>query len=378
MKFQKQNIWPIFLITFSLFLNSCSTNHERERREIQNPEKTQDLIETFDIAKEQAEEFKEEPIQKEDLKKVNKLPEPSPQPVKATSKKEKTKEVLKGKPAKAVPPVPTPTPVPPAVPVELVYPAGYPEEYKAYDLKSKSVWEKFNPVFYAGEQSVMAISYLGVTAGYITIISKGLATVKDKPTYHYYARFKSSDAYRYFYWLDDYIESYVEKDTFLPLKYQLIQREKKQNVDDLQLFDFDKMMTYHWFKKVKDGQTKKEKIEKPLPRYAQDSFSALQFVRGLPLNKGDVYEIPVVTRGKIWQLKVEVLGLDTTSVNGKDMRAIKIKAETSFPGVLKKSGDILFWYGADTDRRLLKFQAKIKIGSIFGEIVEYKPGTLIK
>lgn len=373
MKLKKQNIWPALLITFSVFLNSCSTNHEKEKREIQNPEKTQDLIETFDIAKDQAEDFKEEPIQKEDLKKVNKLPELPTKPVKSVTKKEKA--AAKVTPAVVIPPAP---PAPPAAPVEIVYPAGYPEEYKAYDVKSKIVWEKFKPVFYTGEQSVMAITYLGVTAGYITIISKGLATVKDKPTYHYYARFKSSDAYRYFYWLDDYIESYVEKDTFLPLKYQLIQREKKQNVDDLQLFDFEKMMTYHWFKKVKDGQTKKEKIEKPLPRYAQDSFSALQFVRGMPLNKGDVYEIPVVTRGKIWQLKVEVLGPDTTSVNGKDMRAIKIKAETSFPGVLKKSGDILFWYGAEADRRLLKFQAKIKIGSIFGELVEYKPGTLIK
>ncbi len=386
MKDRSNRIILLFLISLSILVNSCSTNHKKEKEEILKTDgPSSDLIEVFDVGKKQAEEFKAETTEV-----VVKPVGPVGTPVvvvpvgdikaEALAKKEAKKaakelKLGKDKTAAVVAPAVTTTPT---MPVVQAYPPGYPEEYKAYDVKSKLVWEKFKPMFYVGEQSVMSITYLGVTAGYITIISKGLAKIKDKDSYHYYARFKSSDAYRYFYWLDDYIESFVEKGTFLPLKYQLIQREKKQNVDDLQLFDFEKMMTYHWFKKVKEGQTKNEKIEKPLPRYAQDSFSALQFVRGLPLTKGDVYEIPVVTRGKIWQLKVEVDGVETTSVNGKDIRAIKIRAETSFPGVLKKSGDIIFWYGAEGERRLLKFQAKVKIGSIFGELVEYKPGAIVK
>ena len=72
------------------------------------------------------------------------------------------------------------------------------------------------------------------------------------------------------------------------------------------------------------------------------------------------------------------MGEETTSVNGVDTRAVKIKAETNFPGVLKKSGDINFWYGVEADRRLLKFQAKVKLGSIYGELVEYKAGTKVQ
>lgn len=367
---KKKNALVLIVLSFSLLVNSCSTNHKKEKEEILKTDTpSTDLVEVFDVEKKQAEEFKAE---------ETKVPVVPAEPVVTTPAKTAKTPKVKTPPKKEVKPIEVAAAATPAVPPASVYPAGYPEEYKAYDVKSKLVWEKFKPMFYAGEQSVMAITYLGVTAGYITIMSKGISKVKDKDSYHYYARFKSSDSYRYFYWLDDYIESFVEKGSFLPLKYQLIQREKKQNVDDLQLFDFEKMMTYHWFKKVKDGQTKNEKIEKPLPRYAQDSFSALQFVRGLPLTKGDVYEIPVVTRGKIWQLKVEVDGVETTNVNGKDVRAIKIRAETSFPGVLKKSGDIIFWYGAEAERKLLKFQAKVKIGSIFGELVEYRPGTLVK
>lgn len=375
-------------LAFLFFVNSCGTNMEKQKQEVMNTEASADLMKTFDVDNKQTKDFQES--ETVDVKKVApgatvvdgdsiKIPEPDKKTEKDKKKKEKPKKE-ESKPVLEASATATSASAPEPVPTDKgsVYPADYPEEYKGYDLKSKNVWERFTPKFYSGEQSVMAITYMGVTAGYITITSKGLAKIKDKTVYHYYARFKSNDAFRYFYWLDDYIESYVEKDTFLPLKYQLVQREKKQNVDDLQLFDFEKMMTYHWFKKVKDGQTKNDKIEKPLPRYAQDSFSALQFVRGLPLNKGDTYELPVVTRGKIWMLKVEVDGVESTTVSGKSVKAIKIRAETSFPGVLKQSGYIIFWYGPDADRKLLKFQAKVKIGSIYGELTDYKPGVLVK
>lgn len=355
----------ILSMTLLLALSACAHNYEEEKTVLLSKDDTStDLVNSFEMDKSQADTFKVVTV--EDAAKVKaetvKVPEK-----KVITKKEKTK---------ATPVVTTKTPI--AAAANNSTPANYLEEYKAYDAKSRLVWEKFKPNFLQGEQSIMAVTYLGVTAGYITILSKEVVTLNSKPAFHYYARFKSSDSYRYFYWLDDKLDTYVEKETFLPMKYSLIQREKKQNVDDLQLFDFKKMMTYSFYKRVKEGSNKDEKLESPIPSLAQDSFSALQFVRGLPLNKGDIYEFPVITRGKFWLLKVEVMGPETTSVNGNDVEAIKIRAETNFPGVLKKSGDILFWYGADADRKFLKFQAKIKIGSVYGELVEYKPGTKVQ
>ncbi len=258
------------------------------------------------------------------------------------------------------------------------YPENYPEEFKKYDEESKKYWSMFRPFFFKGESTKMAITYLGVTAGHITITSKNVVQIDNKIAYNYVARFKSNESYSYFYWLDDQLSSFVEKDTFLPIKYSLIQREKKQNVDDLQLFDFQKLKTYTFYKRIKKDSNKDEKLDVFIPKYAQDSFSALQFVRGMPLNIKDHYEFPVVTRGKIWKLKVDVVAHESIEVLGKKIDAIKIKAETHFPGVLKKSGDIFFWYSHDELRKLLKFQAKIKIGSIFGEIEEYTPGERVQ
>ena len=355
-----KNYKAIILFALLGLLSSCATNYEEEKSVLLAKTESTDLVNSFDAEKEQAAIFK---------------PEVVAAPVKKESKASKKNKTDAKSPAKKSEASKTALAISPVAPL---VPTDYPEEYKAYDAKSKLVWEKFKPVFYQGEQSIMAVTYLGVTAGFITILSKEMVTLNNKPAYHFYARFKSSDSYRYFYWLDDKIDSFVEKETFLPMKYSLVQREKKQNVDDLQLFDFKKMTTYNWYKRVKEGSNKDEKGENKIPSYAQDSFSALQFVRGLPLNKGDLYEFPVVTRGKFWILKVEVMGEEMTSVGDKEIKAIKIKAETNFPGVLKKSGDIIFWYGTEAERRLLKFQAKIKLGSIYGELVEYKAGTKVQ
>ncbi len=350
-----------YFLFFFIFI-SCASNFEEEKTTLLAKSDHKDLVSAFEIPKEEAQNYKE-----------NTTPAISPAVVApvVTNKKDKNRKQNKKDSVKQE--------TVEATKIDTnIYPADYPENFKTYDTNSKAVWAKFKPLFFQGEQSILAISYLGVTAGYITVSSKALVKIGDKETYHYTARFKSRDAYRYFYWLDDVLETYIEKSTFLPVKYSLIQREKKQNVDDLQLFDFKKLKTYNWYKRVKEGNNTDEKAENYIPRFVQDSFSALQFTRGLPLLKGDLYDFPVVTRGKAWLLKIEVLGEELTSVNGKDTKAIKIKAETHFPGVLQKSGDINFWYAADESRRLLKFQAKVKLGSIFGELVEYKAGAVVK
>lgn len=360
------------LVFICLILSSCASNFEEEKKVLLNSTEKKDLVSSFEITKDEARKFNENEVSAgvERKTKIDYQDLPD-KPI--------VKKIIRGKITKVA--IPKEVRIVETIPEQtsgVVYPSDYPDDFKKYDQHSKSVWELFRPKFYKGEQSIMAISYLGVTAGYITITSKGVTKIGGRDAYDYYARFKSKEAYRYFYWLDDYLETFVDKENFVPIKYSLVQREKIQNVDDLQLFDTKKLKNYTWYKRVKVNSNKDEKKEVYIPRYVQDSFSGLQFVRGLPLNIGDKYEFPVTTRAESWLLKMEVAGIEELSVGDKDVKAIKIKAETHFPGVLQKSGDIVFWFAADEVRRLLKFQAKVKLGSIYGDLVEYRPGVQIK
>jgi len=257
-------------------------------------------------------------------------------------------------------------------PGKINIPAGYPDTYVEYDNRFKETWKSFKPILFIGEEFTMSIKYLGLSAGTAQITTLEPVFMGEQKVWHIKAKLKSADYYKYIYQLDDSIESYISTESFLPLKYQLIQRESAQEIDDLQLFDADKLKTFFWYRRLKKGIVNKQEQSNHIPKYVQDSFSALYFARGLPLVKGVVYEYPVVTRAKIWIIKLEVVAREEIIFQKSKIMALKIKAETRFPGILKKKGDINFWISDDKKRLFLKFNAKVKIGSISGDLLEYK------
>jgi hypothetical protein len=249
------------------------------------------------------------------------------------------------------------------------------EEFISYDKKSQQVWNLFKPRLFINEKMEIDVQYFGVTAGKVILQTLPPKMVAGKSNFHFYAKMVSAPFYKYIYSINDYLEVFVDQEAFLPTKYVLVQRESKQDVDDLQLFDHNKNETMFWYQRIKNGETKKENKTEKVPQFFLDSFSPLYFIRGLPLEVGDKYEFPIITRAKLWIIKCEILERTSILVKGKEVPAIKVKAETHFPGVLSKKGDISFYYSDDNERRILKFEAKVKIGTILGELTKYESGV---
>lgn len=356
---RQRKLFALIILIFAV--NSCAG-----KKDLQLPEKERDLVESFDMDDKDIEKFKtiaaptvmnpETP--KEEV--VIPVAKKKKTVIKSSSKKSK---VTDEKEVEAV-----------AEKVEPGSEEDYPKEYAKYDAISSKFWNSFKPRIYEGEKFIFEVSFIGVTAGKVTIQTLPKVLINNKNHYHFSAEMESAEYYSYIYALKDRLESFVEEDQFLPVKYFLIQRESGQKVDDLQIFDHENLKTTFWYKREKKDKDKKEKKEAYIPKYYQDSFSPLYFMRGFPLKKGDIYEFPVVTRAKYWLLKVMVVGEEEIKVMGKKVKAIKLAAETHFPGVLKKSGDIHFWYSADKLRKLLKFTAKVKIGTVEGILVDYAEG----
>lgn len=251
------------------------------------------------------------------------------------------------------------------------YPADFPEDLKDLDYESEKYWSKYEPFLIRGERAIFAIKYGIISTGNITIETMADTVIGDQETYHFQARLKTSDYYSYLYELDDLIDSYVRKTDFLPLKFSLIQRESSQDVDDLQLFDLESLQNYSFYKRVTKEKTKKEKNIKTIPRFFQDPLSIMYFVRGLPMVEGATYSIPFANKGKIEMLEAGVAGIESVSTKIGTHQAYKVIMHTEHEGKTLKGGDMTFWFKKDETRIFLKFQAKIKIGSISGDILEY-------
>jgi Protein of unknown function (DUF3108) len=177
--------------------------------------------------------------------------------------------------------------------------------------------------------------------------------------------------------LDNTVESFVDAKTITPLKYTLLQRESKQNVDDFQVYDVEKRQTHFWYKreKLKTKEVQKKNDVGYLTQYFQDSLSSLFFTRGLPLAPGKVLEFPLVNKGKTVMVKIKVVGIEDIKINKKFQKAFRIEASSYPLEGEKKDEYVLFWYSLDPEKRLLKFSAKVKFGDVSGEMVDYKQGA---
>ncbi|MBC76241.1 MAG: hypothetical protein CME64_09515 [Halobacteriovoraceae bacterium] len=356
----------LFLTAISILLSSCSTQSWGDLFGDDGPEeRNKELMESFGTEEDVLEKFTE-------TKEVKKTPE------KVVKKKEEKTVVFKKKknnPAKikkkTVPKKRVAMKVEKKRPV-AAFPPDYPVELKSLSKASEKLWKSYSPKFFPGEKIFMDINYMGISTGKIVLSTEEETVIGDTPVYHIHARVKTADYYRYLYELDDNIDSYISKESDTPVKFSLIQRESGQDVDDLQLFDLEKLKTYSLYKRVTEDRTKKKKEEAFIPKRFTDPLSVIWFLRGLPMDKGLSFKVPIVNRGKIIVLEAKNKGIETIDTELGKKKAYKMSAVTSYTGETLKSGEMTFWFSADDKRVFLQFKAKIKIGSISGEIKKYK------
>ncbi len=337
-----------------LFLGSCSSWKQKdfEKDLEKNPEAE------AEVTKESA------PIlEKFEVKDVEEKPV-----VKNISATPDKKTVIKKSPEKKVTIAPEKVA---KAPVVKALPADYPPELTAINEKGKKVWAQYKSSHHVGDKIFLDIHYLGMTVGKIMVMNQGKKMIDGKEVWHFHARFKSAPFYSNIYELDDTVDTYVTADTFQTLKYTVIQRESKVDVDDIQLLDHEALKVYWLYRSErKDGKKKTKKEEKHIPFYSIDPFSSVFFYQGLPLNIGDIYEIPVVNKGKVLMLRSKVEARETIETETGVRKAIRLQATTTYTGDQLKSGDITFWFSDDEKRILLKAKAKISLGSVTADIVK--------
>jgi hypothetical protein len=255
---------------------------------------------------------------------------------------------------------------------EFAYPADFPEELKKLDEQTAKTWKLFRPVFDEQERMMLDIDYMGMTVGKVIVGYKGIKLINEKPVHHFQAFFKSAPFYSAIYEIDDQLDTFVDQETFVSRRFNLVQRESSQDVDEVQLYDSANFTTRAYQKTVRKGKVKTKEWEGPLPRYSLDALSVLWLIRGLPLKTGDTYIVPVVNKGETLRVTTNVEGREKLKLKTGEVNTIRIQASTQYTGRTLKSGDMILWFRDDEKRTLVRMKAKIKLGSIYGELASGK------
>jgi len=223
--------------------------------------------------------------------------------------------------------------------------------------------------FEMGEQMVVDLTWLSLPAGKGVLEVREGPTIQGRPTFHLWGNVLSSKMVDTIYHVDNTIESFIDKSGFIPYKFLLSMFETAQKKETRVVFDHPNSKALYWSKRIsqKWGNQDVDRTDAIIPR-SRDMFSALYYARALNYELNKKQQFYIYENGQ--NLSIEALPIAKEVVTSKAgvFQCWKIKVDVKLDNVLRPTGDLYMWLSDDSKKYLVKFDAKVKIGSLLGRL----------
>jgi hypothetical protein len=213
------------------------------------------------------------------------------------------------------------------------------------------------------ERLVFEISWFTLKGGTAVLeVSEG-AELNGRKVHQISAVTNSNSFVDKFHKVRDRVDSFVYADNLSSAGFKVHQEEGSYRRDKEISFDYTKgTATY---------TVGKESSYYPIPFFVQDALSSLYFLRTRELVIGNPVIIDVFEDKKLWQVEVQVLGRERISTPAGEFDAVLIKPILKFEGIFQRKGDLYVWLTDDSRKMPVRMKSKIKIGSVFADLLEY-------
>ena len=114
-------------------------------------------------------------------------------------------------------------------------------------------------------------------------------------------------------------------------------------------------------------ELKNEEV-KNIPPCVQDLISAIYSTRLHELKVGEEHELTVSDDGKVKPIRLRVSKREEVQVAARKYSVLKIETLAVFGGLFKDRGTLAVWVTDDVRCIPVRFEAKVKLGRIFGSI----------
>ena len=214
------------------------------------------------------------------------------------------------------------------------------------------------------------LSYTGIIAGHAV----QEVTLEGTDT-HIVSTARSADWIRFFFPVDDRIESYLTSGTpplyiGSPRLYQERKHEGKTITNREARFDRLKLEVT-----TTDHRNKNEKTQ-PITKRTYDTLSSFFYFRTIPLQVGTSYFIDIYDCNRLWNTEVKVLRREELVIPLGRFKTIVIQPLLKSEGLFARTGDLFIWL-TDDDRRIpVQMKSKVVVGSITATLTggSYWPG----
>lgn len=219
--------------------------------------------------------------------------------------------------------------------------------------------------FSIGEKLRYRLHYGFLDAGEAIItINETSRLANGREMLHVVGTGRTVGAFNLFYKVRDRYETYIDKQGIFP--WFFVRRINEGGYKKSQDYEFyqDKSSVYNG-----SGKTFKT------PAAVQDMLSAFYYGRTLDfsnLKKGDVVSVETFMDDELFTLNVKYMGKETKSLRAGKFKCLKFVPVVQEGRVFKSSDDMTVWITDDENHIPILIKAKILVGSIKMEMVEYE------
>jgi hypothetical protein len=222
------------------------------------------------------------------------------------------------------------------------------------------------PVFASPERLRYSISWIGIPVGEGTLTSEGRVDTEAGVIYHFGSTAISNHVIRLLYPVRTRIESFVDSERFLPIRYTMNGRQGFQTRSRELRFD----QVNHTVELVMNGLNRTY----PTAESVQDPLSALYYYRlTATMQPGEVVRIPVHDRKRPKEIVVTAGPVDLIETDAGVFEAARLKIKQTEEGLFLHEGDITVWMTTDDRRLPVRMEGRVTIGTVAAELVDYSP-----
>ncbi len=173
------------------------------------------------------------------------------------------------------------------------------------------------------------------------------------------------------YRVDDLMESIVDPETMLPVRFTKISHEGRYWTHEITTYDHANRVAHYESKK--NG----EKQDYPLDADTHDLFSMMYVMRSQPFVIGQKPHYRCLTDDRIYDFWVDVLKEERVDLeNYGKAPCVKVEPVAAFNGLFVRKGRVWFWISRDKRQFMTKMVAEVPVAKIWDVLDKVSgPGT---
>ena len=229
--------------------------------------------------------------------------------------------------------------------------------------------QKVNDAFQDGEWFRFRMRYGFLNASY-AIATVRETTFKDQAVYHVAATGKTTGFARWFFKVDDYFDSYFEKDIVRPIRFvrNISEGNYKRHVE----IDFDHINQSG----IMHDLLRKTKTEISFAPNLQDLVSAFYFLRNHfdleGIRVGETASLHMIYDKKPFAFQFRFLGYENVKTKFGVVPCVKFRPYIEEGRIFKKESGLSLWVSNDNNRIPIKVVAELSVGSLDVDLVDFK------